>query len=58
MGHDPGVAIAERQAMLGAAQELVRFFRTHAPGVAEVHGAAYPDALAHLMSERLDELAR
>ena len=48
----------ERQAMLGAAQELVRFFRTHAPRVAEAHGAAYPEALAHLMSERLDELAR
>ena len=48
----------ERQAMLGAARELVRFFRTHAPRVAEAHGAAYPDALAHLMSERLDELAR
>ena len=27
-------------------------------GVAEAHGAAYPDALAHLMSVRLDELAR
>jgi hypothetical protein len=48
----------ERQAMLGAAQELVRFFRTHAPRVAEAHGAAYPEALALLMSERFNELGR
>jgi len=44
--------------MLRAAQELVRSFRSHAPRVAEAHGAAYPEALAHLMTERLDQLAR
>lgn len=48
----------ERQAMLRAAQELVRFFRSHAPRVAEAHKTAYPEALAHIMSERLDQLAR
>ena len=46
----------ERQGMLEAAREIVRFFREHAPRVAEAHGAAYPAALAHLMSERLDGL--
>jgi len=48
----------ERQAMLRAAQELVRFFRSHAPRVAEAHKTAYPEALAHIMSERLDQLTR
>jgi predicted nucleotidyltransferase len=46
----------ERDAMLEAAQEIVRFFRERAPRVAATHGADYPVALAHLMSERLDEL--
>jgi hypothetical protein len=46
----------ERQAMFEAAQVIVRFFREHAPRVAATHGADYPVALAHLMSERLDGL--
>jgi hypothetical protein len=46
----------ERQAMLDAALVIVRFFREHAPRVAEVHGSEYPAALAELMSDRLDEL--
>ena len=44
--------------MLDAAREIVRFFREHAPRVAEADGAEYPSALAQLMSDRLDELAR
>jgi hypothetical protein len=36
----------ERDAMLDAAREIVRFFRERAPGVAEADGAEYPSALA------------
>jgi predicted nucleotidyltransferase len=46
----------ERQAMFEAAQVIVYFFREHVPRVAATHGADYPVALAHLMSERLDGL--
>ena len=48
----------ERDAMLDAALEIVRFFREHAPRVAEAYGSEYPSALARLMSDRLDDLAR
>ncbi len=47
----------ERDAMLDAARMIVRFFREHAPGVAEANGSEYPSALAQLMSDRLEELA-
>ncbi len=47
----------ERPAMLRAALELVSFFREKAPGVAEANGSEYPEVLARLMSDRLDELA-
>ena len=46
----------ERRAMLDAALVIVRFFREHAPRVAEAYGSEYPAALAQLMSDRLDEL--
>ena len=36
---------------------IVRFFREHAPRVAEADGAEYPSALAQLMSDRLDALS-
>jgi hypothetical protein len=47
----------ERDAMLDAAHVIVRFFREHAPGVAEADGSDYPSALARLMSDRLEELS-
>ena len=47
----------ERDAMLDAARVIVRFFREHAPRVAEAEGTAYPSALAQLMTDRLDELS-
>ncbi len=47
----------ERDAMLDAAVEIVGFFRTHAPRVAEADGSDYPAALAQLMSDRLKELS-
>jgi hypothetical protein len=46
----------ERQAMFDAAVVIVRFFREHAPSVAQAHGSEYPAALAQLLSDRLDEL--
>ena len=46
----------ERRVMLDAAVAIVRSFRDHAPGVAEAHGSDYPEALAQLLSDRLDEL--
>ena len=49
---------ADRDAMLAAARVIVRFFREHAPGVAEAEGSAYPSALAQLMFERLDAISR
>ena len=47
----------ERQPMLDAAREIVRFFREHAPRVAAADGSEYPSALAALMSDRLDALS-
>ena len=48
----------ERQAMLDAALVIVRFFREHAPRVAEAHGSEYPSALAHSRPTGLKDLAR
>ena len=48
----------ERQAMFDAAVVIVRFFREHAPRVAEAYGSEYPAALAQLMSDRLDALSQ
>jgi hypothetical protein len=46
----------ERDALLRAAQELVRFYTEKAPGVAESNGATYPLELEELMVKRLDDL--
>lgn len=46
----------ERDALLRAARELVRFHTEKAPGVAEANGATYPSRLAELMVKRLDDL--
>ena len=46
----------EREAMLDAALEIVRFFRAHAPRVAEANGSDYPSTLAQLMYDRLKSL--
>ena len=43
--------------MLEAAREIVRFFREHAPRVADAYGSEYPAALAQHMSHRLDALS-
>jgi hypothetical protein len=47
----------ERDAMLRAALDIVRFFREQAPRVAEAYGFDYPAELEQLMSDRLDRLA-
>ena len=47
----------ERDAMFDAARAIVRFFREHAPRVAEADGFEYPSALAQLLSDRLDTLS-
>jgi predicted nucleotidyltransferase len=47
----------ERDAMLRAALDVVRYFRERAPGVAAAYGSAYPAELERLMSDRLDRLA-
>jgi predicted nucleotidyltransferase len=47
----------EREAMLDAARVIVRFFREHAPRVADAYGSEYPAALAELMTDRLDALS-
>ena len=46
----------ERDALLRAAQKLVRFYTEKGPRVAEANGAAYPLELAELMVKRLDDL--
>ena len=46
----------ERDALLRAARELVRFYTEKAPGVAEANGAKYPLQLEELMVNRLDDL--
>ncbi len=46
----------ERDALLRAAHDLVRFYTEKAPGVAEANGATYPVELADLMVKRLDDL--
>lgn len=47
----------ERDAMLRAALDVVRFFREHAPRVAGAYGSDYPAELEQLMSDRLGRLA-
>lgn len=47
----------EREAMLRAGRDLVRFFTEAAPAVAEAHGTMYPAELAQLMAKRIDDLA-
>jgi predicted nucleotidyltransferase len=47
----------EREAMFDAARVIVRFFREHAPRVADAYGSEYPAALAELMTDRLDALS-
>ena len=46
----------EREALLRAAHDLVRFFTETAPAVAEAHGATYPVELERLTVDRLDAL--
>jgi predicted nucleotidyltransferase len=46
----------ERDALLRATRELVRFYTEKAPGVAKVNGATYPLELEELMVKRLDDL--
>jgi predicted nucleotidyltransferase len=46
----------ERENLLRAANDLVRFFTKTAPAVAEAHGATYPVELEHLMVDRLEGL--
>jgi hypothetical protein len=46
----------ERDALLRAARELVRFYTEKAPVVAEANGAVYPVELEELMVNRLDDL--
>jgi predicted nucleotidyltransferase len=48
----------EKRAMLGAAVNIVDFFRERAPVVASAHGLVYPAELEALMCRRLDTLAR
>jgi hypothetical protein len=47
----------ERDAMLGAALDIVSFFREQAPRVRESTDPEYPAELERLMSDRLDELS-
>lgn len=46
----------ERDALLRAARELVRFYTEKAPVVAKANGAVYPFELEELMVNRLDDL--
>ncbi len=46
----------ERDAMLHAAQVIVRFYKELAPALAQAHGISYPAALDRLMSDRLEKL--
>jgi hypothetical protein len=48
----------EHDAMLRAALQVVRFFREHAPRVAEANGCVFPAELERLISHRLEELTR
>ena len=47
----------ERDALLRAARELVRFYTARAPGIAQANGSTYPLELEELMVKRLDDLA-
>ena len=46
----------EREAMLQAADVIVRFYREVAPLLAEAHGIPYSEALAQVMAARLEQL--
>lgn len=46
----------ERDALLRAARDIVRFYTQTAPGVAEANGEMYPLQLEELMVKRLDDL--
>jgi predicted nucleotidyltransferase len=46
----------EGGALLRAARQLVRFYVSKAPDVAEANGRTYPSALERLMVKRLDDL--
>ncbi len=48
----------ERDAMLRAALVIVRFYRNIAPSLAQAHGIPYPDKLAQVISERLEQLCQ
>ena len=48
----------ERDAMLRASLALLAFFRERAPVVGREHGLSYPLELEHVISNRLEELAR
>jgi streptomycin adenylyltransferase len=47
----------EHDAMLGAALDIVSFFRQHAPRIAEAYGSVYPAEVERLMCDRLDQLS-
>jgi hypothetical protein len=47
----------EVRAMLVAAGELVAYFRTRAPVVADAYGVPFPDRLAKIVSARMDNLS-
>ena len=51
----PSFCPMEREAMLKAALDIVKFFREHAPRVARAYGSEYPGELERLMCDRLDE---
>lgn len=48
----------ERDAMLRAALIVVRFYQGLAPSLAQAYGIPYPDKLAQVMSERLEQLCQ
>lgn len=44
--------------VLQAVLVSVRFYKDLAPSLARVHGSAYPATLAHMMSQRLEQLSQ
>lgn len=55
---EPTFCPMEHDAMLRAALQVVRFFREHAPRVAEANGCVFPSELERLISRHLEELTR
>jgi predicted nucleotidyltransferase len=47
----------EREAMLQAVQDIVRFYQELAPALARAHGLVYPAGLEHVMISRLESVA-